>query len=716
MAQRLAQKVVNTFVKGLITEAGELTFPEDASVDELNCQLYRDGSRQRRLGLVYETGSQLSEFVVNPDNVFNVGSWINVGGVNGLEYLVVQSGHTLYFYNKSATPFSQQAIGASINLSTYEVSGSVGVANASCQFTSINGVLVVASEAMNTIYIERNNTTGSLTATQITFRIRDFEWQSNFTLFQNTSTTSNVTRYYDTLNAGWTSAALSTYGSPTLPPLTHPWFSGKDASENFSKAEWEKIYSGTSIIGNGHFILDFFTKNRSSVSGVSGLTTEIEASRFKAVATFSGRVFYAGLESSKNAGRILFSRIIQDVKEIGECFQVNDPASEFFSDLLDTDGGDILIPDAVNIQRLHVFGPSLFVFAENGVWQITGIDDVFNATAYAVNRISFAGLLAPGTFVVADGLPFWWSRNGIHTLAFDQVTGQGRDENISIGSIQTFWQNIPNENKLKVTGDYDRINRRIFWLYPSDGETVNAKKNEILILDVPLKAFYPWRIEDETTNTDYAMAITFYSGYGAGDVNVDVVDSSDDPVETSTAEQVYVVREYNITGADSNMVLLCRDYTTGKMTMALFNGETFKDWGTADYDTYAETGYEFFGDLMFQKTAPYLITYCRETEEGWTGNETIGYNPIRPSSLFVTTFWDFKKTTATPAQQVYRIKPMPVVNSSALSIWDSPATVVTTRTKIRGRGRSMRIRFEAEAGKDFILLGYGILSAANTNL
>jgi len=263
MAQRLAQKVVNTFVKGLITEAGELTFPEDASVDELNCQLYRDGSRQRRLGLVYETGSQLSEFVVNPDNVFNVGSWINVGGVNGLEYLVVQSGHTLYFYNKSATPFSQQAIGASINLSTYEVSGSVGVANASCQFTSINGVLVVASEAMNTIYIERNNTSGALTATQITFRVRDFEWQSDFTLFQNTSTTSNKTRYYDTLNAGWTSAALSTYGSPTLPPLTHPWFSGKDASENFSKAEWEKIYSGTSIIGNGHFILDFFTKNRS---------------------------------------------------------------------------------------------------------------------------------------------------------------------------------------------------------------------------------------------------------------------------------------------------------------------------------------------------------------------------------------------------------------------------------------------------------------------
>jgi uncharacterized membrane protein len=42
MAQRLSQRVVNTFIKGLVTEAGELTFPEDASIDESNCLLERD--------------------------------------------------------------------------------------------------------------------------------------------------------------------------------------------------------------------------------------------------------------------------------------------------------------------------------------------------------------------------------------------------------------------------------------------------------------------------------------------------------------------------------------------------------------------------------------------------------------------------------------------------------------------------------------------------
>jgi len=59
MAQQATQKPTVVFNKGLITERGELTFPEGASVDELNMSLERDGSRRRRLGLEYESGFQL---------------------------------------------------------------------------------------------------------------------------------------------------------------------------------------------------------------------------------------------------------------------------------------------------------------------------------------------------------------------------------------------------------------------------------------------------------------------------------------------------------------------------------------------------------------------------------------------------------------------------------------------------------------------------------
>ena len=47
------EKLYRSFVKGLITEASPLTFPENASIDEKNFVLNRDGSRSRRLGVDY---------------------------------------------------------------------------------------------------------------------------------------------------------------------------------------------------------------------------------------------------------------------------------------------------------------------------------------------------------------------------------------------------------------------------------------------------------------------------------------------------------------------------------------------------------------------------------------------------------------------------------------------------------------------------------------
>ena len=327
MPQSLVQKTVNTFIKGLITEAGELTFPPDASVDESNCELNRDGSRSRRLGADRETNAVLSSFTITDSELVHTGSWDNVGGQSGLEYLVVQKGVTLYFYNKATAPYSANILAHTVNLSTYEVIGSVGVGQAKCQFTSINGVLVVASEAMETIYIERNNTLGTISITQINFRMRDFEWIGEKTEYETGDATPSIERQYDTQNSGWVGtnglAARVTYSAANggnYPPLTHPWYSGKNASGVFSEAEWTKIYSGSSLLGNGHFIVNPFNKDRGAASGLA-ITAETEDSRFKAVEAFGGRIFYAGLDSAKSSGLIFFSRQIENVSELGECLQ-----------------------------------------------------------------------------------------------------------------------------------------------------------------------------------------------------------------------------------------------------------------------------------------------------------------------------------------------------------------------------------------------------------
>ena len=728
MPQSLNQKAVNNFVRGLITEAGELTFPEGASVDELNCDLRRDGSRRRRLGVAYEDGNILSSFTLSDSELVTTGDWTNVAGNAELEFLVVQKGSTLYFYNKSTLPYSGQVESNSVNLASYEQAGSAGAETVKCQFASIKGTLVVSSPAINTIFIEYNETGGTFTVNQISFKTRDFDFQGDtedyFT--ETTTGTASDARIYDTLNSGWadenngrTGSSLTYYFTTEsqYPALTHPWFSGKTASDEFDIAGWKKIGAGTSLSGNGRYVLDFFNKNRQAAVTGSGfsvsIANEIETTRFRCVESFSGRIFYSGLESSKNAGTILFSKLIETTSDLGKCHQINDPTSEYFPDLLATDGGEIKIPDAVKIQKLYAYQNSLFVFAENGIWQITGVDGVFKADAFAVNRVSRIGLLSPETFVAAEGVPFWWSRFGIHTLGTDSVSGQGQEQNLTIPTIQSRWDAIDTDAKLKVTGVYDSINKRIYWAYPDANETVEAKLNNFLILDIPLQAFFPWKVSDQASSTDAVVGLAFYSGYGAKSLELDVTANNGvDDVVTSAGDDVVSEQVSTFNSGDPAIVLICRDGATNKITMGGFTGIDFLDWGDTNYTSFAETGYDFVGDLVTKKNAPYIVTYCRLTETGFTGNENDGYEAVRPSSALLSSAWDFKDTFGT-GQQIYRKKFPVVVDPSDLDNYNYPEDMITSRVKVRGHGRSMRLRYESEQGKDFILVGWGIIQGRN---
>lgn len=719
MPQNLVQKTVNTFIKGLITEAGELTFPPDASVDESNCDLSRDGSRSRRLGADREASAVLSSFTITDAEVVHVGDWKNVGGQSGLEYLVVQKGTVLYFYNKATSPYSNNVLATTVDLTTYEVVGSIGVGQTKCQFTSINGTLIVASEAIDTIYVERDNATEVISVTQINFRMRDFEWIGEKTEYETGDSTPSVEREYDTQNAGWVGtkglAARSAYSAANggdYPPLTHPWYSGKDATGNFDAAEWAKIYSGSSLLGNGHFILNPFNKDRGTASGLA-ITAETEGSRFKAVEAFGGRVFYSGLESGKSAGTIFFSRQIQDVNELGECLQQNDPTSEDFSDLLPTDGGVIQIPDAVNIKILHAMGSVLVVFAENGIWTINGVDGVFKATEYSVKRASEIGIASPESFISAGGTPIWWSRYGIHTLSLQDSGNGAGEQDLSTSTIQSFWDSIPEASKEKVTAVYDEVNKTIYWAWPDAGETVESKVNNFLILDLALQAFYPWTVSDEASSTDCIVGLAFYSGYGAGLLPLDVITAVGDDVVTSAGDDVVSFQNSNFATGSPTIVLLVRDGATNKLTMGGFVNQDFLDWGTTDYSSYAVAGYEFFGDLVLKKTSPYITPYMRVTETGWTGSEVTGYDPVGSSSLLVSSFWDFGNNSTSTPQQAYRLKIMPVVDPDNLNSFNYPDTVITSRLKLRGRGRSVRLKFESEQGKDFVLLGYSMVGGVN---
>lgn len=757
MPQSLNQKAVNNFIKGLITEAGEMTFPEGASTDELNCDLRRDGTRRRRLGVKLEDNHVLNtatQAALNGTKPLSSFTWKNVAGDPSKEYLVVHNGVFVLIYDQSAPPYSGKYLGF-VDISTLTNNSYVGVDNTAnaISFTSINGLLIGTHATINNSFVVEETSTGVFSISAINFRIRDFRYFTNpvstlYTESVNSTSAINDQRRYDTLNSGWASenngrnagTTLNYYksiSSNLFPALTHPWFSGKNTSDQFDKTEWEKIDGGNSLSGNGHFIIDFFSTssrlvevekaNRYGSAGTDYLTSNVMPgqtliqSRWRSCEAFSGRVFFGGLDNEDYGGSIVFSKLIDSKDDIGECFQQNDPTSEHLSTLLPTDGGMITIPDADKIQRLYAYQNSIYVFAENGVWQISGVDGVFKADAYSVNRVSRVGILNAQSFVAADGAPFWWSRYGIHTLSTDPVSGQGAEQNISVTTIQGFWDNIDADAREKVIGKFDPINKRIYWGYPNKDASPEYKINNFLILDITLGAFYPWKIEDKTSQQykSFIVGFEFYSGFGSDELVRDVrsgTNGVDDVLSASGANDVVSTAiNYHNTG-DPNIILLISatadQIPSNRLTMGSFSGGDYKDWGETDYTSFAETGYDFVGDAILKKNAPYLVTYCRVTETGFTGNPQAGYEAVNPSGLLVSSSFDFRETFS-PSQQVYRKKYPVVVDPNNLDLYDYPEDVITSRVKLRGHGRSMRLRYESETGKDFILIGWGIVQGRN---
>jgi len=734
VAQEVKQTPVNSFVRGLITEASPLTFPENASVDEDNCTLSKTGVRGRRKGIEFETGFSLSTFTTTAGGLVHSLTWENVSGEAGVEFEVVQVGSTLYFYDKSTAPVSGNLKTFTVNLNNFNAGTSEVVAESRIAGDSINGNFIVVSAAIDSFYIEYDSVADTITTTQIIPKVRDFDWQGDISGYTDKISAASVSdeRRYDTYNAGWIDETGGSQdvlfggseGFVTLtgswPHLTHPWFAGKDGTGFFDRNEWEKVYGGNSLIGNGRFTLNLYSKDRSTASGVTGLAIETEVSRFSTTKNYAGRAWFAGLNSIKNGSRVFFTPVLEDMTKIGNYFQEADPTSEDASDLIDSDGGVINIPSASKIKALFEWNNSLLVFAENGVWEISGVDGIFKATEFSVSRIREAGgLINTAALVDAEGTPFWWGVNAIYTVTPNTdltVNTATQGTNISLATVQTFWEAIDGDQRRDAVGEYDPINNRVFWLYGNDSVT-RYKYNKVLILDILLQAFHPWTFEDETTTTSYVVNMSYFSGLGTTTQLKDVVDNSgaDDVLDNAGVDDVVSTVSVPTALGDTEIKFLVRDGDTGKLSFATISNTSFKDWATEDYLSFAEASYDFEDDFTTDKHGIYVTTYFNLTETGFTGDETNGYDVTNPSSCLLQAFWDLK-TAFSSSQEVYRFLIPIVVDTGDLTSFAYPYSSVITRNRIRGRGRNLKLRFESTTGKDFQLQGYEVVNAKNQGL
>lgn len=607
---------INNFVAGLITEASPLSFPPNASLDEVNFKLERDGSRERRLGLDFEDGYTLNatgftdeQMAVSRQRFFH---WPTPNGSNKVDIGIIQIGGALYFIDLYTAAPSSNLLngGASVD------SGLRG--NVILNFAIINNRVAVVSEALPSPFLlSYDEDTDVVTAITNAVEIRDLYGVVDSLTPGERPTTLSPDHEYNLRNQGWDTKIVTTCGNDVLqctkdtigvyPSNSDTWSLGKIAdvtNADVDKYDPETLKKNSFDIGQaarGHFIIDLYDRgsSRRVKSGVNVSKTDRESGLLSTVESYAGRLFYSGIRSKVLAGdtrspnlsgAVLFSQVGQSDDNLFKCYQEADPTSPTINDIVDTDGGVIQITGAVNIVKLMAVKTSLFVFSENGIWQIRGDEGGFRATSFQVDKVSSIGVISPESIVEANGTIFFWATSGIYTLTPNQVDNRTFDTtNLTINTIQRGYNALPDFIKRGAKGYYDLEQNRVRWLYNSDFAKVIGDPIDI---PEPLAVFQigdpssgaSGRIQPETTRVNATTAMTIYGDSNVRNLyyRVDTIDT-DTLVVTLGTETLLVdtginggLRGYTINRlADDRVVVIsCETASETKARLVTFSGVT----------------------------------------------------------------------------------------------------------------------------------------------
>ena len=508
----------------------------------------------------------------------------------------------------------------------------------------------------------------------------------------------------------------------------------QDGDPNFDPARVNILGpASTTPAPRGRFIIDAFDRgaSRQEMSGKDTGYLDSELGNISKVISFANRIFYSGIssnideaheESPDYTGCLFFTQSIQNFGQFTKCYQQADPTDEEDNTLVATDGGFIKIAEAADIVKLVTARSSLVVFATNGVWEIKGPDGVFSATDFAINQVTNIGCASADSVIVAEDNVFYWSDGGIYVLTPDQISGNLNAQNITETTIQTFFNNIPDVGKQFCKGRFDPVNRKVTWLYNDssdyDGVSFPYKYNKELVFDTVLQAFYPRAIADSSEGRFLAAYLETESFVVVNEVQDVVVNG--EPVVVN-GEQVVVTVPQRSRGNTVTKYLTLSPTGAGddyQFTFAFYGDVDYLDWGETDSSAFLITGYELGGDTQRRKQVPYLTTHFNRSETGF--EEVDGeLESINGSSCTVTARWDFADSSTygkwgTPFE-AYRLNRNFLPTGTGDS-FDYGQSVVTSKTKLRGRGRAVSIKFETAPAKDCQLIGWGMPITGGTTV
>lgn len=766
MAAQPSQEDFFSFVGGLNTEGGYFLTPKNSWKEGDNIIPQKDGSIQRRPSVNFEANyvfSSLGLIDSTLDNyAFSTHIWQNVAGDGNKNILVVQFGQYVYFYDASTNTTSTTKYAFEIYLPDYQAYANtslIGSSPISC--VDCYGKLIITSQDTDPIAILYENDT-TFIAKRLDLKIRDFDGIKSPVSADQEKTQVEWENagfwpeaLYNLYNQGWKDDKIAAYQSANLgkyPANSKQWIYGKDTNDNFDSTVLAKIDFGTSEAPKGRVILSAFNQDRAaslltldtrgtappstpissnvlavknvyqniffqSIPAIDGLAINTDGFRPSHCSFYAGRVWYAGVPSGEKLGWILYSQIVSDISKVENCYQQNDPTSEKISDLLETDGGVIQIPEAGNITGIYPLGKGLVVFATNGVWMISGADAGFTPLNYTVDKISNNGCFASHSIVKANEYIYYWGISGIYRIKYSPSEGVSV-EPLTDTIIRGYFIDIPNFCKKYAEGKYNDSEKIVYWLY-SENETHRYRKNKLLCFDTYIGCFYTQTINNSLDPVIVSIGVTKENiNVTTVDVIVDngdlVVDDVGSRVITDVLEESAGVQKIKFATLVTNgglRKLTFADYSTTRTT--------FNDWvsynGTgADVAAYVITGYNLASSGPTRaKTGNYLTAFMKRTEETFDANVV----PVPPSSCLLQTRWDFTDNAIagkwSDPVQIYRINR--VFFGTPSTDYENGYPLVITKNKLRGRGKSIQMKYSSEAGKDMQLVGWSATFTSNSN-
>lgn len=761
MPKQSAKAEYNVFVKGLITEASPLNFPENASQDEQNFDLHRTGTRSRRLGMAYEPGYSLVNSLVTANSVRAVKpttfQWKNTGGDTGLTILVVQFENNLNFFNQQSEPLATSGYLATITLSGFP-------SDVQYSFTSVDGTLVVAA-GIDTICLV-NYTGSAFVSSYERIAVRDV-WGIEEVNEPSYETDSSYRggidsyHYYNLQNQSWGIPRKRFDGVVVDPAWSYFADGGKGVWPSNSEAVWaglqfkpiegsaepyehlfprlfNDVFGAKVVSAKGYYIIDLLRRGTSRVSELENNYTKFPELIYNSisapadytsggatvVADFAGRVFYGGFNGVVTDGDarspnlnnyIFFSQLIKNKKDFTKCYQEGDPTSRDSSDLVDTDGGFVRISGMDRLIGMVSLSTHLIVIANNGVWAISGGSDFgFTPTNYKVDKLSTFGGVGRFSIVENLGRALFWGEDGIFVVAKNQF-GEFNVASITETTIQTYYDSIDSKAKQEVVGVYDAFGKKIRWIYKLNDAFTASSQTWELVLDTVLNAFYKQRIYNSPNNTTEVFSVIPTLGIKTdGSVN-NILSGTDNVV--SGFSEVVTPNTDRITGIQKVRYLAIENTAiTTSFAFSYYRDEDFKDWphdmGGTDAFAFLLTGQTTGGDSSLPKQIPYVTLHFYRTESGVTD----GLIPDNQSSCLMRFRWEWSDTSNSHKwsriQESYRYR-LPRFIEGPSDDYDTGFELVSTKNKIRGRGKAFCMYLETSPNKDCKIVGWNLTANSN---